>query len=70
MPNHWWSNINELALIEAMRLRAREQDGGFKGEARSRMNSGLIGIARQLGLSDEEIQSAIESERMLTIYEP
>jgi hypothetical protein len=36
----------------------------------SRMNSGLIGTARSMGMSEDAIREAFESDDMLTIYAP
>lgn len=67
---NWWDNGNDLALIDAMRRRAREFDGGFTGVAHSTLNSSLIGAARQLGMTEADIREAFNSDRGLTIYEP
>jgi hypothetical protein len=66
----WWAEGNTLALFDAIRAEARKQDGGFSGEAHERLNSHLIGMARVIGLSEEDIREAFASDRNLTIYEP
>lgn len=66
----WWANGNDLALIEAMRKFAREQDGGFSGDTHRALNSSLIGTARSIGMSENDIREAFDSDRCLTIYEP
>jgi hypothetical protein len=66
----WYADGNALALVEAMQKQARKEDGGFRGEAHTRLHSGLIGTARSIGVSEEDIRDAFESDRGLTIYEP
>lgn len=66
----WWESGNTLALIDAIAGHTRRVDGGFEGEAHARFNSGLIGAARAIGMSEEDIREAFESDRCLTVYEP
>jgi hypothetical protein len=66
----WWSNGNDLALMEAARRHARERDGGFSGPTHEALNSHLIGLARVIGMSENAIREAFASDRCLTIYEP
>jgi hypothetical protein len=69
-PVGWWAEGNTLALVDAMRKYVREQDGGFSGDTHEHMNSGIIGIARAIGMAEEDIREAFDSDRNLTIYEP
>lgn len=68
--SNWWDSGNDLALVEAMRKFARQEDGDFHGETHSRLNSHLIGAARALGMFEDDIRDAFDSDRSLTIYEP
>lgn len=68
--NRWWDSGNDLALVKAMRKFAREQDGDWTGEIHSALNSGLIGVARQIGMNEDDIRDAFDSDSMLVIYEP
>lgn len=66
----WWASGNTLALVDAIQRHAREADGGWRGVNHESMNSHLIGAARQIGLSEDEIRDAFESDRQLVVYEP
>lgn len=65
MPDLWWSEGNDLALIEAMRNHARTAK-----VSQAILNSHLIGAARVIGMKEDDIRTAFESDRCLTIYEP
>lgn len=63
----WWSHGNTLALVEAMEKFAF---GKSEPDLEAALNGGLVGVARQIGMSEDDIRDAFESDRMLTIYEP
>jgi hypothetical protein len=55
---------NILALFEAIYRRALGVDD------QERLASDLYDLARKYGFSHDEINEALDSEKMLTIYEP
>jgi hypothetical protein len=70
LMSNWWETGNDLALIDAMDKFVRDQDKGWSGHVRTKLNSHLIGAARAVGMSEDEIRAAFASDRCLTIYEP
>ena len=63
----WWEHGNTLALVEAMR---RTAFGKSDPALEARLNSGLVGVARQIGMTDDDIREAFHADRDLVIYEP
>lgn len=61
----WYMDGNDLALVEAIRQFVRNN-----AQADLNYTSGLIGTARQIGMSEDNIREALASDRCLTIYEP
>jgi hypothetical protein len=59
-----WQTGNTLALVDLIH-RATWSNG-----QKPLFNSHLVGAARQLGIPEDEIADALDSDRMLTIYEP
>jgi hypothetical protein len=55
---------NDLALVDLLRKRAREED------REDVLILNLIHAGSVLGLTRDEINDALDSDRMLTIYEP
>lgn len=64
MARHW-EDGNDLALVEAIRHHVRND-----AEMGHVYTSHLFGTARALGMTEEAIREAFDSDRMLTIYEP
>jgi len=58
---------NSLALVDLIQRRVRESDAP---NADTALNDRLVGCARYLGISDEDIKDALLSDQMLVIYEP
>lgn len=63
--SNWWEQGNDLALVDAILKRVRD-DAAEHGK----FSSHLVGAARVVGLSQEEIEDALYSDRGLVIYEP
>lgn len=63
--------MNELALYDAVRRKAWDRDQKIGEPENTRfLVRELEKIGRVFGLSSEEISDALDSDRMLVIYEP